>query len=273
MNVGSSRGIRGAVATFDLPKDSGCIVGRDELISIATVRSMAGEPLLGVQSLPSSRPRIGKHATRSAAEDRALTTLLLLREQSRPSSPLMPYIRTFLDGAADVVPAAWDEERLQALSPELVARARSIRKTLAQSYADLVPAAIDALPDVLGEGLQQGQSLADVYSLERFTQLCVALRSRDFVNTLQESSAEPGLDRGQPFPAAFLVPLLDLMNHASDNNVRVTYDLKRHGFVMRVLRPVQRGEELTISYGSTLCRQHAMSMYGFGDDLLPCSGS
>ena len=39
MNVGSSRGIRGAVAAFDLPKDSGCIVGRDELISIATVRA------------------------------------------------------------------------------------------------------------------------------------------------------------------------------------------------------------------------------------------
>jgi len=106
---------------------------------------------------------------------------------------------------------------------------------------------------------------ADMYSLDRFRQAWLAIASRDFTNTLQAASPTP-LDDGHPFPATFLVPIVDLMNHGGGaSNVDVRFDRRRGGFVLTATKSIRRGEELRFSYGK-LCAEQALLTYGFADD-------
>ena len=60
-------------------------------------------------------------------------------------------------------------------------------------------------------------------------------------------------------------------HHATMSNVYVTYNLRRGGFAVRTTRAIKRGEELLTSYGAALCREYALSLYGFAEaGMKPC---
>ena len=88
----------------------------------------------------------------------------------------------------------------------------------------------------------------------------LAMRSRSFSNDAY----------------GFLVPLACLMNHPAvgeSANVELEYDREQGAFVMTAVRHIKQGEELTYSYGASLCRERALLVYGFELDGMPtCPG-
>ena len=61
----------------------------------------------------------------------------------------------------------------------------------------------------------------------------------------QQLKASLGAGGVHPFPATFLVPLVDLMNHGGAScNVDVRFDRQRGGFVLAAKRAIQTGDEL-----------------------------
>ena len=108
--------------------------------------------------------------------------------------------------------------------------------------------------------LTEGFAAAEAFSVQRFTEIWLSMRSRTFD------------DDGY----GFIVPLACLMNHPSmgdESNVALSYDARRGGVVMRAKRRISKGEELTYSYGSGLCRERALLVYGFVLDGMPaCKG-
>ena len=299
---------RGAAAAVDLKEGFACLIPEAELLSVTTARSLFKTPGDGRQAQLLSDPRPA--AKNTAGDERGQLALLVMRERARPRSKLAPYIHTFLSAPPPDLPAAWDPQSeegkarrgaLAASQPggingsRLLLRADFVRRSIARHYAQLVPRAISAMPSSLSEGLpcslgsslggslggkpKQGASscsheeLSAVYSLQRFVEVWCAITARDFVNSRQLTSAEPLGAGGTPFPATFLVPLIDLMNHGgAESTMRVTYDLKLRGFVMRAVRRVLRGEQLTFRYSSQLCREEAFTIYGFSDQsFLPCT--
>jgi len=294
--------MRGAAATGEHgPGSVICSVSEEGLLSVSTVRTMMDDVF--VRSLrPSGRRRSGMAAShgvsdpaatgattdtllRQPSDDRALLAVLLLRERAKEHSPLAPYIRSFLHLPAGV-PSGWDpatEEgaarraELQFSNPKALLMADLLREQIATTYLALVPAAIEATlgsgsplggeARTAGGGVADGlrEHLTDMYSLDRFRQAWLAIASRDFTNTLQAASPTP-LDDGHPFPATFLVPIVDLMNHGGGaSNVDVRFDRRRGGFVLTATKSIRRGEELRFSYGK-LCAEQALLTYGFADD-------
>ena len=275
-----------------------CHVGDAGLLSIASVRSALGREFIALQDLRSLHAEVTQ-PHRKAGHERSLLAVLLLREAGRQRSPHMPYIMAFLKLPKQLA-SGWDPTTAagasmrEAANPRLKAAADVDRAQIARQHAALVPAAIDALPTVLGEGLadvasgSMREDLARFYSAQRFTETWLALRSRDFTNTVQEQRVEERRRGGgvaprstreeeeeeeaESFPAAFLAPQIDLMNHGgSESNVAVRYDLKRRGFSMTATRRIPKGQELRFSYGQRLCREMALLTYGFSDgDMPPC---
>ena len=215
---------------------------------------------------------------RQPVDDRALLAVLLLREGAKEHSPLLPYIQSFLQ-LPPGVPAGWDPStdagaarraELQASNPRALVMADALRRLIAKKYDAIVPAAIEWTVSTnsspLGSAHGGREELARTYSLARFRDVWLAIASRDFTNSLQATNPKP-LDRGLPFPATFLVPLIDLMNHGGSNsNVAVSFDhTRRRGFVMTARRAIRRGEELRFNYGM-LCAEKSLMMYGFADE-------
>lgn len=281
--------LRGVAAAVDLDEGVVCTIGDLDLISVATVRSMLGPEFIGLQKVhgDAAGAKISgseqESLSRKASDDRALLAVLLLRERARAKSVLAPYIHSCLT-LPENVPAGWDPKsgygshRRAVLLPDprLLAKTDMLRALIAEKYAALVPAALARLPHVLAEGLPcddrgcDSRELSNMYSLEHFTEVWLAITSRDFVNSLQARSSTP-LDRGMPFPSTFLVPLVDLMNHDQSRPIDVVYDVYRRGFVVRARRRVRRGEELLVSYGTQLCRETSISRYGFTEKQMgPC---
>lgn len=280
---------RGAAAATDLEESFACLIPEAALLSATTVRSLleSQAPLGGqARQLLDHRVTAG-----TAAAERGLLALLLIRERARERSVLAPYIHACLRLPLEI-PAGWDPHSdeggaqraaLGASRPDLLARADVVRRSIARHYAQLVPTAIDAMAAGLSEGLPCSldrpapascarKELEAIYSPQRFAEVWVAITSRDFVNSRQRASAEPLGTDGALFPATFLVPLVDLMNHGgAESTMRVAYDLKHRGFVMRAARRIARGEQLTFRYSTQLCREEAFTIYGFSDPAAsPC---
>lgn len=69
--------------------------------------------------------------------------------------------------------------------------------------------------------------------------------------------------RGSMFPEInSMVPYLDLFNHVNEFNTYYYYDDKRDGFVLFAVRDINKGEEITIAYGSHN-NMYLFSVYGF----------
>lgn len=298
-SFGGEGGMRGAKAVSQLRPGFICAVSDDGLLSVATVRSMMGDAIIKI--LSSSRvggdeasvatawnggaaESMAESLSRQPADDRALMAVLFLREAAKAHSPLMPYIQSFLH-LPEGVPAGWDTDtdegaarraQLREANPRAMLMADVQRRLIARKYDSLVPAAIR---QTLETGMPLGGPEADtsrealdrIYSLARFREVWLAIASRDFTNSLQSTSRTP-LDRGHPFPTTFLAPLIDLMNHGGTaSNVDVRYDPSHHGFVMAAKRTIRAGEELRFSYGSNLCVEQALMLYGFEDEeMRPC---
>merc|ERR1719491_2218130 len=87
--------VRGAKATTDIPPSILCTIGERASISVPSIVHMLrrehanlSHELDAIESLLST-----------PADERSLLALLILREASRPSSPVMPYVLTFLQSA------------------------------------------------------------------------------------------------------------------------------------------------------------------------------
>lgn len=141
-----------ATANHPLPSTF-CSIGEKALISRTTVQLMLAEAwrdepnvLQEIASLQS--------LVRNPADERSLIVVLLLREAGRASSPLMPYIQGLLHGAHENIPSAWDPAsaigaaRRAALAQapggdRLLMAADALRKAVLESYASLVPRALE----------------------------------------------------------------------------------------------------------------------------------
>lgn len=201
---------------------------------------------------------------RESADERSLLALLLVRESERVSSPLHPYLLTFLSHAHENIPSAWDPDSaegaarragLQGLGPhgrKLVAAADELRKHVTACYASLVPRALDTLPYLLGvEGDDDLVDAGAVYSVQRFAEAWLAIRSRAFEN-----------DRG----FGTLLPVADLMNHppeGEESNVEIAFSAEHGGFVLAAKRDIGKGEQMTTTYGDSLTAERALLIYGF----------
>ena len=256
--------IRGAAAATDLSPSVVCTIGEGAVLDMSVgVRRMLSQSL-GDQPELSREIASFESLVLNPSEERSLLTLILMREAGRQRSPLMPYFRAFLEGAHEHNPASWDPAsadgaaRRQALAEQtgghaLLKGGDMLRSAVADFYAALVPRALAELPLLL---LGDGVDAAEYYSLQRFTEVWLSIRSRSF-------------DDGN---FGVIVPLACLLNHPSDNgdsNVVLSYSAQRRGFDMTVTRPIKRGEQLTNSYGAGLCRERALLVYGFVTDIMP----
>jgi len=59
-----------------------------------------------------------------------------------------------------------------------------------------------------------------------------------------------------------IVPFLDLFNHDNNFNCDWDYDEDRHGFILRTIKDIEKGQELTISYGE-VDNLNLFVIYGF----------
>lgn len=264
--------VQGAAAARDLAQGKLlCYLGADALVTPEWAAALLGPSLTRLQSAaPQQRePSVG--------DMRALITLAMLREGQRATSPLMPYLRAFADPAVANLPLAWDPDdemgaaRLAALDQSVRGAVQTTRSQLANDRDNIVRAALDeggTAAAALAEGLPcdkivAGESsgctraaIEDAYSLPRFAAVFASLRSRDFVMA------------GRPLVA----PVVVLMNHHEPPNVKIDFDTRAHGFVLRMVRSVRQGDELLIAYADGLCREYAMYAYGFvTDDMKGCS--
>jgi len=263
--------VRGVAATMELPALSGCTLGKRAAISLSTVvRRLAHT--YGNDPVQSREIASVEALVRTPADERALCAVLLMREAERTSSPLMPYIMALLTGAHEHIPSAWDpgsaegaarRAGLESLDkgPMLLMAADELRKVIVQQYASLVPRALKTLPNLLGIA---GNDIVDapvVYSIQRFAETWLGMRSRSF-----EDGAH-----------GVLVPPLCLMNHPAqgeDSVIDIGSD-SNGDFVMKTKRHIEQSEQLTYSYGA-LCAERALLVYGFPvsvwSRLPPCEG-
>ena len=51
------------------------------------------------------------------------------------------------------------------------------------------------------------------------------------------------------FDLSTMVPFLDLLNHSDKNNTHWFYDEKKNGYILIAIRDIEKGEEITDSYG------------------------
>lgn len=104
------------------------------------------------------------------------------------------------------------------------------------------------------------EEAATYYGVQRFAEIWLGIRSRSFDNDAH----------------GLLVPLACLMNHPAvgqASNVDARYDAARRAIVLTATQRVGQGEELTFSYGASLCAERALLVYGFMADGMPtCEG-
>ncbi|KAL1523842.1 hypothetical protein AB1Y20_018763 [Prymnesium parvum] len=257
--------VRGAMASVDLRGGEMCTLGEGALLTVASVRKQLGESSSGRPRLSQEVASLGD-LVQSAADERALLALLLMREDARASSPLMPYLQALLHRAHEHIPSAWDPssaegaERRAELErdagPRTLRAADELRRVISAHYTALVPRALEQLPTLLLDGVVD----AEYYSEQRFIEFWLSIRSRSFENN----------------GFGVLVPLACLLNHPpthEPSNVELQYVAQRNGFVMKATRHIKQGEELTYSYGSNLCKERALLVYGFVQDGMPsCPG-
>lgn len=250
--------VRGAKATASIPPSILCTIGERASISVPSIVHMLRREHT---NLSHELDAIGSLVS-SPADERSLLALLILREASRPSSPVMPYVLTFLRGAHEHIPSSWDPaspagaDRRASLAgldngPALLHAADELRKHIVENYLHFVPQALERLPQLLGvtTGPDDDIDVAkELYSMQRFIEVWLAIRSRSFQNGAH----------------GVLVPLACLMNHPAEGekaNVEIGVGAD-HGLVVRAVRNIEIGEQLTYSYGN-LTAERALLVYGF----------
>lgn len=259
----------------NLPASTICVIGKGAILTLETVQRMLvhslgetdGDPKLA-QELASLPELIA-----TPADERALLAIIFIREASRQSSPLMPYLQALLWNAHEHIPSAWNpsspdgaKRRAQLVQtepsgPKLLQAADALRKSILTSYADVLPKALEQLPRLLVHGVAETQQgVASFYSFQKFAETWLGMRSRSFSNEAY----------------GMLVPLICLMNHPApgeDGNVEAEYDASK-GFIMSAKHgSISAGSELKYKYGSNLCRERALLVYGFAIEGMPtCEG-
>jgi len=251
--------VRGAKAISDIPASVFCVIGEDALISLASVVRSLDRRYSDRAALSVEIRAIAGLVT-APADERALLTLLLLREASRTSSPLMPYMMSFLRSAHEHIPSAWDPATAEGASRRrgiialdggatLLTAADEIRKVMSENYAALVPRALEKLPHLLGVTGPDQVDVTELYTFQRFAEIWLAIRSRSFQNGAH----------------GVLVPLACLMNHPAEgeeSNVEIQVG-SDGGMVLKATRHIKRGDQLTYSYGADLLAERALLVYGF----------
>jgi len=255
--------VRGAMAADDIPPSVFCVIGEGALISLASMVRNLGRKYSDQNQLLLSREIDSiESLVLTPADERALLTLLIMREATRTSSPFVPYIMSFLHSAHEHIPSAWDPTSTEGAKrraglagldqlggPTLLSAADELRKVILNNYETLVPRALEKLPRLLGVIGPDVVDVADVYTIQRFAEIWLAIRSRSFQNDAH----------------GMLVPLACLMNHpveGQDSNVEIRVDANL-GVLFRAKRYIKRGEQLTYSYGDNLRAERALLVYGF----------
>jgi len=250
--------VRGAEATADIPPSDICTIGENALISLSSVVRKLSRKYTKDITVSAEINSI-QDLVRTPADERALLTLLILREGTRTSSPLIPYIMTFLLSAHEHIPSAWDHTSADGAARRaglvnvdggaaLIMAADALRKAIAKDYNELAPRAIEKLPRLLG---LTGPDIVDVtklYTFQNFAEIWLAIRSRSIENNGYGA----------------LVPILCLMNHPGEGEVsNVNIGINSNGnMVLKAKRYIKRGEQLTLSYGD-LSAERALLVYGF----------
>lgn len=252
--------VRGAKAIDEIPPSVMCTINKGALISLASVTRRLSrlfvddDPLLSqeIGSIPS--------LVLTPTDQRSLLVLLLLRESNRASSPLMPYIMAFLQSAHEHVPSAWDPASPEGVKRRaglrgveggstLLAAADELRRVVLRNYEAIVPRVMEKLPRLMGVIGPDMVDVKEVFAIQRFVEVWLALRSRSFD------------DGGH----GVLVPLACLMNHpveGEESNIEIGVD-SGGGVVWKAKRYIKRGEQLTYSYGKDLTAERALLVYGF----------
>ena len=248
--------IRGAKATADIPPSTQYNIGERALLSVPSLLHKLHSEHTNDDDHPPLNIDAIEALITTPADERSLLTILLLREASRPSSPVMPYILTFLRSAHENIPSSWDPtsptgaNRRAALAglpngPTLLHAADELRKHIIVNYGRFVPQALERFPQLFGVDVEG----SEVYSVQRFIEIWLAVRSRSFQNGAH----------------GVLVPLACLMNHPVEGeNANVEIGVgSDNGLVLRAMRFIERGEQLTYSYGDGLTAERALLVYGF----------
>lgn len=95
------------------------------------------------------------------------------------------------------------------------------------------------------------KSLPNMITFEDFKEVFEMVATRNFGR------------RGSIFPEInSMVPYLDLFNHVNEFNSYYYYNDKRDGFVLFAVRDINKGDEITVSYGSHN-NMYLFSVYGF----------
>ena len=90
----------------------------------------------------------------------------------------------------------------------------------------------------------------ELFTLEEYMDTCLQVSSRQFslyINGLPDIS---------------MVPVADMLNHASEPNVEWKYVDKLQGVQVVANREIKRGEEILMSYGNS-CNWNYLVGYGF----------
>ena len=276
--------IRGAKAAAD--------IGAGEDVCRVPVRSLLSDMTVGNTSLRILQESLTAYQKAAAGDvrgpppgakrsnkmrrldERALMTLHVLRETSRPRSPHMPYAALIQTHDVDGVPMLWpdDSPRWRRASPLLRSLAATSRANAEHHFESIVPAAISRAGAVLSEGLEcavrsprgppscSRAELAAVYSRERFLRTYTILAARDWVLPMY------GRQR------AFLAPVVDMLNYGQVG-LRCRFDDKAGAFVLRATAPIKAGSELLFFYGA-FCYEASINMYGFAPaGAKPCPAS
>ncbi|KAK9828394.1 hypothetical protein WJX81_003722 [Elliptochloris bilobata] len=170
--------------------------------------------------------------------------VVLLQQQHRDTGwndSLAPYWRSLPQPGELYTKEAFIDEHLRLLQDQQLADYARLHRTWTREVYAGPPGLREAL---VGENVP----------LEVFVHAAALVSSYSFVFPSVPGDQSWRELRGRP--VRFLVPLLDLLNHATDHNVVVerSPDTGERAFVARAVRPIRPGEELVHSYSSAASR-------------------
>eukprot|EP00884_Botryococcus_braunii_P006374 jgi/Botrbrau1/15738/Bobra.4_1s0106.1 len=124
-------------------------------------------------------------------------------------------------------------------SPELAEAARYVQAKTELEYTE--------------NALKQLPGLEDTVSMSYFKHLASVISTY----TLSFPNLEDGY-------STFMIPVMDLMNHAASHAANVMINMEDDNFVARALKDIKEGEELRQVYSDALGRNdHSLMHYGF----------
>jgi protein-histidine N-methyltransferase len=101
------------------------------------------------------------------------------------------------------------------------------------------------------------QSFKTFFTLEQFHHAWILVNSRNFRLLIDNQETE------------CMVPLADMINHREPDHTVWYFDQKKQGFILKAVKPIQGGDEITSSYCTTYNTHEILFGYGFIDESNP----